>query len=102
MFEGYTHEQAPEKIYQDLIDKGDLTGAKNMRDCQDKVHSVKSGVQPMAFPSVQAIPLKKDLFKNHSGSQSSVYFGFFRLCRFLFGADRNFAFFLLALQTNSL
>jgi hypothetical protein len=36
--EGLTVEQAREKMYQDLIDKGSLKAAKLMREFQDKVH----------------------------------------------------------------
>jgi DNA-binding CsgD family transcriptional regulator len=35
---GLTEEQAREKIYQDLVEKGDLNKAKMMREFQDKVH----------------------------------------------------------------
>jgi hypothetical protein len=40
-----TEEQAREKIYQDLLDKGDLEGAKAMRAYQDIVHPLKHGDQ---------------------------------------------------------
>jgi hypothetical protein len=39
---GLTREQAREKIYQDLVDKGDLKGAKVLRDFQDKIDPVKA------------------------------------------------------------
>jgi len=40
--EGLTVEQAREKIYQDLVDKGDLEGAKMVRKYQDMIHPLKS------------------------------------------------------------
>jgi hypothetical protein len=43
--EGLTPEQAREKIYQDLINKGDLKEAKLLRGFQDKVHPLKTEVQ---------------------------------------------------------
>ena len=44
--------QAREKLYQDLLDKGDLEGAKAMRAYQDIVHSLKDGDQdPPSSPS---------------------------------------------------
>ncbi len=43
MAEGLTAEQAREKIYQDLVDKGDLEGAKKMREYQNIVHPLKTG-----------------------------------------------------------
>lgn len=42
---GLTQEQAREKLYQDLLDKGDLEGAKKMREYQDIVHPLKTGDQ---------------------------------------------------------
>ena len=55
---GLTQEQAREKIYQDLIDKGDLEGAKLMREYQDIVHPLKSDNQekPPPQPPTQAPP----------------------------------------------
>ncbi|MFC2004817.1 hypothetical protein ACFLUY_01190 [Chloroflexota bacterium] len=54
MDEGLTQAQAREKVYQDLLDKGDLEGAKMMRQYQDKIHPMKSGDQdPPASPSKQ-------------------------------------------------
>lgn len=38
---GLTQDQAREKIYQDLLDKGNLKVAKMMREFQDKVHPVQ-------------------------------------------------------------
>jgi hypothetical protein len=45
MADGFTQEQAREKMYQDLLDKGDLKVAKAMREFQDKVHSLKTNGQ---------------------------------------------------------
>jgi len=45
MTAGLTKEEAREKIYQDLLDKGDLKGAKALRAYQDGVHAVKTGDQ---------------------------------------------------------
>lgn len=39
--EGLSIEQAREKIYKDLVDKGDLEGAKIMREFQDRIHPLK-------------------------------------------------------------
>jgi hypothetical protein len=51
MAEGMTIEQAREKIYQDLLDKGDIDGAKKVRDFQNKVHpSKKDNQQPPSTP----------------------------------------------------
>jgi hypothetical protein len=44
--EGLTPEQAREKIYQDLIEKGDVKGAKLIRAYQDAVHPLKNVDQP--------------------------------------------------------
>lgn len=43
MSEGITLEQAREKIYQDLLDKGNLEAAKAMRAYQDIIHPLKTG-----------------------------------------------------------
>jgi hypothetical protein len=43
--EGLTIEQAREKIYQALVNKGDLKRAKMIREFQDKVHPLKDGDQ---------------------------------------------------------
>jgi len=40
--QGLTPEQAREKIYQDLLEKGDLKGAKALRVYQDIVHPLKA------------------------------------------------------------
>jgi hypothetical protein len=45
MADGLTPEQAREKIYQDLLKKGDLKTAKVMREFQDKVHPMKNDGQ---------------------------------------------------------
>jgi hypothetical protein len=45
MGEGLTLEQAREKVYQDLLKKGDLERAKMMRAFQDVVHPLKPGDQ---------------------------------------------------------
>jgi hypothetical protein len=52
MAEGFTLEQAREKMYQDLLKKGDLKVAKAMREFQDKVHPLKTNGQenPLASP----------------------------------------------------
>jgi hypothetical protein len=42
---GLTPEQAREKVYQNLIERGDLEGAKALRAYQDVVHPVKAGNQ---------------------------------------------------------
>ena len=48
MVEGKTVEQGREKIYQDLLDKGDIEGAKSMRKYQDIIHPLKNNNQPPA------------------------------------------------------
>jgi len=45
MAEGLTPEQAREKIYQDLVNKGDLKRANMIREFQNKVHPLKKGDQ---------------------------------------------------------
>ena len=50
---GLTPEQAREKIYQDLLEKGDLKGAKMMRELQDKVHPMKTGDQLLPPSPIQ-------------------------------------------------
>lgn len=42
MAQGSTQEQAREEMYQDLLKKGDLKGAKLLREFQDKVHPMKT------------------------------------------------------------
>ena len=44
--EGLTKDQAREKIYQDLLDKGDIEGAKMMREYQDRIHPLKNNNPP--------------------------------------------------------
>jgi len=46
MAEGITESQAREKIYQDLLNKGELEGAKALRAYQDVIHPLKPGDQP--------------------------------------------------------
>jgi hypothetical protein len=48
MVEGKTVEQGREKVYQDLLDKGDIEGAKSMRKYQDIIHPLKNNNQPPA------------------------------------------------------
>ena len=45
MTEGLTPEEAREKIYQNLLQKGDLKGAKTIRVFQDKYHPLKTNDQ---------------------------------------------------------
>jgi hypothetical protein len=52
--EGLTPEQAREKMYQDLLEKGDLKVAKMMREFQDKVHPLNAGDQ--APPAISPQP----------------------------------------------
>jgi hypothetical protein len=55
--EGLTPEQAREKMYQDLLKKGNLEGAKALRAYQDIVHPVKTGDQlPPPSPSQPPSP----------------------------------------------
>jgi polyhydroxyalkanoate synthesis regulator phasin len=49
-------EEAREKIYQDLVDKGDLEGAKAMRAYQDVIHPVKSSGQSLPKSPTQPSP----------------------------------------------
>jgi hypothetical protein len=44
--EGKTVEYCREKIYQDLLDKGDIEGAKMVREYQDLIHPLKNNNQP--------------------------------------------------------
>ena len=53
MAEGLTTEQAREKVYQDLIEKGNLEGAKALRAFQDKVHPLKTNDQIPPLPPPQ-------------------------------------------------
>ncbi len=52
--EGLTKDQAREKIYQDLLDKGDIEGAKMMREYQDRIHPLKNNNPP---PTTTLTPL---------------------------------------------
>jgi hypothetical protein len=54
--EGLTPEQAREKIYQDLLKRGDLKRAKLFREFQDKVHPLKAGGQSPPAISPQPPP----------------------------------------------
>jgi hypothetical protein len=45
MGEGFTLDEAREKVYQDLLNKGDLEGTKMMRAFQDVVHPLNTGDQ---------------------------------------------------------
>ncbi|MFC1874468.1 hypothetical protein ACFLYX_04115 [Chloroflexota bacterium] len=55
--EGLTIEQAREKIYQDLLEKGDVKGAKMMRSYQDMVHPLKGDDHdPPTSPSEPTSP----------------------------------------------
>ncbi len=57
MAEGLTTEEAREKVYQDLIEKGDLKGAKALRAFQDKVHPPKTNDQiPPLSPPQPPLP----------------------------------------------
>jgi len=47
---GITMAQAREKIYQDLIDRGDVEGAKMVREYQDRVHPLKADGSPPQPP----------------------------------------------------
>ena len=56
MFEGYTMEEDREIMYKDLVDKGDLEGAKVLRAYQDAVHPMKSAVQVPPKSPTRASP----------------------------------------------
>ena len=51
MYGGLTMEQAREKMYQDLIDKGDMEGAKMIRQLQDSIHPLQPKDQKPTSPS---------------------------------------------------
>jgi len=51
---GLTEEQAREKIYQDLVEKGDLNKAKMMREFQDKVHPLGDNDKTMQFGAINS------------------------------------------------
>jgi hypothetical protein len=55
--EGLTCEQAREKVYQDLLAKGDLEKAKRFREFQDKVHPPSKNKPETPPPSPQPPPL---------------------------------------------
>jgi hypothetical protein len=51
MAEGLTEDQAREKVYQNVVDSGDLEGAKKVREYQNIVHPLKNGdQQPLPTP----------------------------------------------------
>ncbi len=50
MAEGLTKDQAREKIYLDLINSGNLEGAKKVRDYQNIIHPLKTGNQQLHSP----------------------------------------------------
>ena len=53
--EGLTKEQGREKIYQDLLDKGDIEGAKSMRKYQNIIHPLKNNnPNPAPIPNPPA------------------------------------------------
>jgi len=54
--EGLTPEQARGKMYQDLLKRGNLQGAKLFREFQDKVHPLKAGGQSPPAISPQPPP----------------------------------------------
>jgi hypothetical protein len=54
--EGYNEEQAREKIYQDLLAKGNVKAAKLMRELQDKIHPLKDNRQPPPSPPPNPSP----------------------------------------------
>jgi hypothetical protein len=45
MAEGLTKDQAQEKIYQNVVDSGNLEGAKKVRAYQNLIHPLKTGDQ---------------------------------------------------------
>jgi len=53
MADGLTLDEAREKVYQDLLDKGDLEKAKRMRAYQDVVHPLKAGDQLQSSSPLQ-------------------------------------------------
>jgi hypothetical protein len=56
MAEGLTMEQAREKMYQDLLKKGDIKSAKMLREFQDRVHPVKPDSNVPPTPPGQPSP----------------------------------------------
>ena len=57
---GITMEQAREKVYQDLVDKGDIKGAKMVRGYQDFVHPSKADAKPPQRSPHQHPPSRKN------------------------------------------
>jgi hypothetical protein len=55
MVEGKTVEQGREKIYQDLLEKGDIEGAKSMRRYQNIIHPLKNN-NPNPAPILKPLP----------------------------------------------
>jgi hypothetical protein len=45
--EGFTMEQAREKLHQDVVATGDMRMAKTLREFQDKIHPLKTSDQPL-------------------------------------------------------
>jgi hypothetical protein len=43
-------EQASDKVYQDLVDKGDVAGAKIVRGYRDVIYPLKADGQPLPPP----------------------------------------------------
>jgi hypothetical protein len=50
MAQGLTREEAREKFYQQFIDQGDLKGAKEIREYQDRIHPLKVNDQRPSPP----------------------------------------------------
>ncbi len=53
---GLSKVQARDKMYQDLLDKGDLEGAKTLRRYQDMIHPMKPGKQNPPMSSSEKQP----------------------------------------------
>jgi hypothetical protein len=53
MTQGLTKDEAREKMYRDLLEKGDIKGAKLLRKFQDRVHPVKPDSQVPPKPPEQ-------------------------------------------------
>ena len=58
MADGLTKEEAREKFYQDLLQKGDLEVSKIFREFQDKIHPLKINDETPPAPPPVAAPLK--------------------------------------------
>jgi hypothetical protein len=54
--EGNSEEQAREKIYQNLLAKGNIKAAKLMRELQDKIHPLKNNRQTPPSPTSNPSP----------------------------------------------